>query len=139
MTYQPDPADAPQPGDPPVNAESMIEVLRDFLIENDERQTNAVRLIALYAIRAVLDGGDIRSIASSCGFTDESAEEAGAEAVDAFLDKMGIPPQMRNQFTVANIQAGGGPDPICAFHVFLNDALKEFIHDQADLQVRHDA
>jgi hypothetical protein len=127
-----DPADRPQPGDPPINAESMIEVIKDFLDDTDRRRAAGKRMLAIWAMKAILDGGNVRSIANAIGFTNEREDDRANEEVDAFFRSQGVPTSLRSMFVI-DLQDGRA-DPICAFHDFLFTQLKEFIHEQAETQ-----
>lgn len=67
MTDEFDP-DRALPGDPPIDAKSMLDVIAEAEARAKQQLASVKAMAVPYAIRAILDGADVREVAASCGF-----------------------------------------------------------------------
>lgn len=93
MTDEFDP-DRPVPGDPPIDARSMLDVIADHRVRTQQQLEAAQKMIIPYAIRAILDGEDVLEVAAMCGFLGNvTIEDEGVVMVDVSTGRVvGRPP-----------------------------------------------
>lgn len=60
--------DRPVEGDPPINAMSLVEVAEEARKRAIAQREAAVKVMGIYAIRAIIDGYNPKEVAEACGF-----------------------------------------------------------------------
>jgi hypothetical protein len=113
------------PGDPPINAESMLEVLGESR-ELYQRRIDAARdLMVPYAIRALLDGADPRQVAHCCGF------QVGQQ-VQQVPDRNPMESMMRSMGYTLFAYDDQPSNPMEAFATWVGDKLTEFVKERSN-------
>jgi hypothetical protein len=128
-----DPMDRPS-AEPP-NAADMVAVIAASMSQSRDALKAARQMIAIYAIKALLDGADVLTIAHQCGFGEGAdPDDKPQNELETILSNMGIPPALASQMTIIGPRGpmgAEGENPICDLHEFLGEALRVFIYEQA--------
>lgn len=110
MTHIPDPADRTPAAAQP-DAASMVEVLSQSMDQHKAAMKAARDMIALYAIRALLDGANVLQIAHQCGFgrpNEPNTDAPGPGDIEDFLTSVGPPAFMASQVQVLGMGGAFG-------------------------------
>lgn len=82
--------DIPVEGDPPIDAQSMLEVIGETVSTSEARIQAARAMMLPYAVRAILNGTPAADVARACGFQRISKRPgASISMMDALMGNMG--------------------------------------------------
>lgn len=125
MSAQLDPADRAWPDDPPFDVVSMLEVCDEARRQAISAREHAAKMMVPFALHALLDGRDPRTVAEACGFGQAEAPEVDD---DEECERFGMSDAY---WALMGRQTYGRPDPLAGFTKWLQAGLADLVRGEA--------